>query len=489
MALTPINIPVQSEQGRDGAINPARLINCFAETAGAGAKARVIVTACDGYASFGTAAAGQVRGAINLDDDALYVVTGTTLQSVATGGGVTSLASLATSGWAYMARNRRGSDGLGGNPQVAVVTSDGLFRVIEAGVVSTPTLDSEIPSSLFNSVCALDGYFVITLSNGEFYITAIDSGTDIDALDFASAQSNPDGLTRGVVRGRELCLFGPRSCEFWQNTGATDFPFERSQAVEFGAYCPAGVVPTLATIDAALTDTVIWPASNRDGAFVGVMMLAGYDARRISTGEVDRLIRAEAAPADTVSAFAYTNGDGATFYCIRGSTWAYEYNLRTGLWHERQTDGGRWAIGNATEFAGKTILMHATSGALYQRSRTQTPGSASAVTFRHSVDHGDTWTTLRSTTIGTSVARTARARFNRLGWMPEDGAIFEVAITNAIVEGAALQPMTMVVPAVHAWPNRTRVHAAFVDFVPGGSASSRVKSILGLAVDVKGLAA
>src|SRR5690606_3395515 len=112
-------------------------------------------------------------------------------------------------------------------PQVAIVpSSGGRYYILESNSLSEPSLSSDIPKSLFNSVCAIDGFFVITLSNGEWYISSID-GESIDDLDFSTATTNPDGLTRGVVRGRDLCLMGPRSTEFYSNTGASDFPFER----------------------------------------------------------------------------------------------------------------------------------------------------------------------------------------------------------------------------------------------------------------------
>lgn len=472
-----ITVPLaaQADQARDTALNPTQLVNCYAEQIGTEGFA---VVACDGFAAWATpsgGAAGQIRGMLNLNDTYLYYVSGTRLQYATTGAGVVHLAELATSGHAYMARNRRGADGVG-DPQVAVVTSDALFRIIEDNIVSTPSLDAEIPSTLFNSVCHIDGYFVITMSNGEFYITAIDDGTDIDVLDFSSAQANPDGLTRGLVRGRELVLMGPRSTEFWANTGATDFPFERAHAEGYGVYCPAAAVPMVARVDGGMADTIIWPASNSDGAFVGVCMMSGYEARPISTSEVDRAIRADAAPED-IRGFQYTRGDGTTFYCVVGTSFAYEYNIRTGFWHKRTSSGSRWQVSDAAQFNGSTIFGDYDSAALYQRSESITPGSASTVTMRHSNDHGDTWSTARSATIGTSSQRTSRARFNRLGLSGEDGKVFELVVTNSVYEAGTANDMTIITPPVSTYPNRLIVDAFYVDFIPGGSLATRPKGI------------
>lgn len=491
MGIQPLVLGSQSNIGRDPAISAASLTNCYVEVAGDGAKMQFPIVASDGFAAWATmtgGAAGVIRGMLNLNETTLYVVTGTRLQSVTTSAGVTHLAELATSGIAYMARNRRGDDGTG-YPQVGIVTSDGLFRIIENNVVSTPSLDPDLPSSLFNSICHLDGYFVITLSNGEFYISSIDAGSDVDVLDFASAQSNPDGLSRGLVRGRELVLMGPRSTEFWQNTGATDFPFERAQAVDIGIYAPASAVSVVAVVDSQVTDSICWASSNNQGDYIGVMMLGGYDARKISTSEVDRAIRGESNAAN-VRAFQYARDDGTAFYVITGTAFTYEFNLRTQLWHQRKSSGlDKWKVTDAAQFGGYTVFGDYSAASLYRRNATQTPASASSLTMRQSKDHGDSWTTARSASIGIAGQRKKRVKFTRLGSSAEDGTVFELAITNAVIEAGTGNSMTVVTPAVHTYPGKVQIDALYVDTIPGGSLASRPKALLGGAVNIQGLVA
>lgn len=480
MPLSPISLGNRSNQARES--GAARLINCYAEDIGPEGKIQLPIYACDGFNSFATlpgVAAGVTRGMLNLDDTTLYVVTGTRLQRVDTAGAVTHMQELATSGYAYFARNRKTP-----NAQVALVTSDGLFRVIENNSVSTPSVPADIPSELFNSCCAIDGYIVITLSNGEFQITAIDEATSLDALEFATAQSNPDGLTRAVVRGGELVLAGPRSIEFWNNTGAADFPFERVQAVRIGLYAPASMVPVVATIEGSV-DTVAFAASNVDGAYIGVMLLGGYEGRKISPPALDRLIEAVANPA-TIRGFQYTTR-GATFYCITdGATFSWEYNCRTGFWHERTSSGlAFWRVVAAEQFNGAPIFGDYTSALLYRASTSITPGSASNVTLRHSDNAGTTWTTARSKTIGGTGSEKTRAKFLRLGQSKEDGRVFEIAVTNAVVEAGTGNSMTIVPPTVHTWPNPMRFYQLYVDTVPGVSLTSSSKGVTGLAVDAE----
>lgn len=483
MPYQEITLGVRSNPGRDSAISPARMINCYAEDAGQEGKIKFPLVACDGFTSFATlpgGAAGVTRGLFNFDDTTLYVVTGTRLQRVDTSGVVTQMQELATSGYAYFARNRREP-----NAQIGLVTSDGLFRIIENNVVSTPSIDADVGASLFNSICSIDGYFIFTKSNGEFYISEIDDGTNIDELEFSQTQANPDGLTRGIIRGRDVCLFGPRSIEFWQNTGQADFPFERTTSCNTGLFAPASAVQVSAVVDGGEQgDTVAFVGANADGALVGVMLLTGYSARKISPSGLDRALRDEPVKS-SIRGFAYA-AQGTTFYCVTGTTFSWEYNCNTGLWHERQSSGlSIWRVADACTFNGNTIFGDYSAAALYRRSASITPASPSNISLRHSNDHGTTWSTARSKSIGTSGQRTKRVKFLRLGQSKEDGKVLELSISNAVVEAGTGVPMTVIPPAVQAWPNPIAVHTLYVDTVPGTSLTSGVKGLTSLGVDLE----
>ncbi len=60
---------------------------------------------------------------------------------------------------------------------------------------------------------------------GKFYWTAA-LGTTFDALDFATAESAPDGLLDALFIDDGLILFGNETVEFWPNTADADLPFQ-----------------------------------------------------------------------------------------------------------------------------------------------------------------------------------------------------------------------------------------------------------------------
>lgn len=471
--LKPIAMAARSNPDRDS--GAARLINCYAEGAGEEGKVAAPVYACDGFNAFSTltgTGAGVVRGMINLDDTALYVVTGQRINSVSTSGTATDLGALSTSGIAYMARNRKAP-----NAQVGIVTSDGLFRIIEGGAVSTPTLAGSIPT--FNSICALDGYFIMTAANGEWFITSIDEGSTIDELDFAKASSSPDGASRGIVRGRDVLICGPRSTEFYQNTGAADFPFERTTSTNIGVYAPASMVNLAAGIDGNTVDTVAWAATNADGAFSGVMLLDGYQGKKISPPRLDRLIRAYATPA-AIRGFTYT-ASGHTFYCITGFGATWEYNATTGQWHERKsTSLDYWRVTDACYFNGSTIFGDASSAALYRSAAEITPLGASSVALRHSRDLGSSWISRTAKSIGGAAAPTEGVAWNRMGQSKKDGITIELTMSNALVEAGVATSAIMVAPTLHAGTRRVRLHRLEVDVTSGASETTKAKGFRGM---------
>lgn len=483
MAVQQVNLGFRSNPDRGNDDGAARLVNCYAEDMGPDAKQRFPIYACDGYSSFSTltgSGAGVCKGFVNFDDATLYVVTGTRINRVNTAGTATDMGAFATSGYAYWARNSAAT------PNIMLVTSDALIRTITSNTVSTPSLDASIPTTEFNSVCSLDGYFIITCSGGDFYITGID-GVTVDALDFAAASTNTDSLLRGIRRGPELVLLGARSTEFWRNTGNVDFPFERVHATNFGCYAAPSAVTVSAVVGESAVDAVIYAGTNTDGASIGVILVAGYEARKISPPGLDRDIRNEPT-LSSIRAFIHTRHE-TTFYCITGSSFSWEYNLRTGFWHERTSSGlSIWNIVDAVQFNAKTIYASYNAATLFQASSTLTPASASEVTVRQSLNGGTTWHTTRTKAIGGSGSERTRLRFNRLGIAREDGRVLEFKMTNAVIENSVANSITVVPPAIHAYPARTVCNAAFVDVTSGASLTNKAKGFLNLAVDIDGLA-
>lgn len=481
MDFTPIALGTGSNPGRDKQAGDARLINCYVEGAGQEGVAQFPLYACEGFEIFKTLATsgtGAPRAMLALSDSALYVVSGTRLVKLAADATETAITGTLTgSGLVTMARNRKEP-----NAQIGIALANGASAQLwfcENDTLTQFNL-ATLASTNLVSISALDGYFCLLFDNGEFFVSAIDAAT-IDALDFAKAESSPDAGVISKVRGRELVLFGTSSTEWWQNTGAADFPFERVSSSGFGCYAAGSAVNVLHVGDSATIDTIAFCATNDQGSYAGVCLLDGYGARKISTTAVDRMIEAET-DKTAIRALTYSI-NGHTFYVISTSTATQSYDLASGQWHERKSSGlDFWRIRTAVSFGTKVLIGDYTSAKVYRMAGSIYSATASTLTLKHSNSNGDAWNATRTANIGTSSERTKAVKFMRLGQSREDGKLFRIEISNAVSEDGTGVEMVVQPPTVTAWPKRVRFYGARVNLIAGSSQNATPKGIMGFAV-------
>lgn len=346
MPILPIALSNKSNPARFQQGGSARLINCFVEQIGEEGKVPWAVYACDGLQGF--AALGGSNGGIRAKivvNNVLYCVAGTGFWSVTTSGVVTLLGSMniSTTAPVYIARNRRSV------PDIAIVCDGLMFNYRAPTFAQVTDVDLLAPTSLG----FVDGYFLISTANNTWQVGALDDGTAWDGLDVARADANPDAVVRVSALQRDAVIFGEVSTEFWRNTGAADFAFERVTAIDIGCLAPNSVE----TVD----QTLAWVANDRT-----VRMLAGYEGRRISTHAVERAIEDLEDRANQISATSWVK-DGHTFYKLTSPDWTWVYDTVTGNWHERQSYGQvNWKISTVTAFGDRLIAGSADEGLLYE---------------------------------------------------------------------------------------------------------------------------
>jgi len=180
-----------------------------------------------------------------------------------------------------------------------------------------------------NNVDEMDGYFILSEPNtDQFYITAIDDGTVLDALDFSSADASPDIIVAHVVFHHQLWIFGEKSTEIWVNSGATDFPFTRytSYPIDIGCVSPHGFC--------IAADTLFFVGKTERGTAV-VYMVQGNQPTPISNTAIEELLLGST-DLSKVEMFAY-QPKGHEHVCITapGMKTMLVYDAREKLWHER----------------------------------------------------------------------------------------------------------------------------------------------------------
>lgn len=214
------------------------------------------------------------------------------------------------------------------------------------------------------NVYFVDGYFVFNkIDTGQFQITAL-YGSDIDGLDFATAEGSPDPLVSLIVDHREVWLLGTESTEVWINVGNPDFPFQRIQ----GAFLEVGCAAQFSV--AKMDNSIFWLAQDERG--VGTVQRAvGYSPARVSNHAVETAVGTYSRIDDAV-AYTYTQ-DGHSFYVLSfptaGATWVFDAS--TNLWHERAYRDpatgqlGRHRSNCQMNFAGLTLVGDWETGNVY----------------------------------------------------------------------------------------------------------------------------
>lgn len=76
-------------------------------------------------------------------------------------------------------------------------------------------------------VVFIDGYFVFSTDSKNFFVSALNDGLSYNALDFGSAEADPDNIKGLHVHRNQLFVFGSQTCEVFRNIGGFGFPFQR----------------------------------------------------------------------------------------------------------------------------------------------------------------------------------------------------------------------------------------------------------------------
>lgn len=283
--------------------------NLYVEVQQDSAKSRLALFPTPGLVTFVNFGAYPSRG-IYKKGDFLYVVNRNVLWRVSNDGSMTNVGTLLTTAGRV--------DITDNGTQIIIVDGTNGYIYNTNTLVFAQITSPNWPGA--GTVTFLNGYFIVTKPDtGQFYISALYDGLTWAALDFATAESNPDILVRVLADNGQLVLFGPETTEFWGDSGALDFPFARvgASAIEWGLAARWTLCKFM--------DSLIFLRRNRLGA-VQVCTLSGYNATPVSTPEMDYVFSKYAATSDATG-FAYMVS-GHPFFQINfptpGESWLYD---------------------------------------------------------------------------------------------------------------------------------------------------------------------
>lgn len=351
-----MNTPILGSAYVARSVNAAdnRLINLFPEAIPEGGKEAGFLNRAPGLKFQQTIGTGPVRAlwSNQTHGSDFFVVSGTEFYKVSSLTGTPVLLGAVTgTGPVSIADN---------GIQLFLACNPDAFIYDEALNTFYKVTDADFPGAV--TVGFLDGYFIFNEPDSQkFWITQA-YGTDINALDFASAEGAPDLLEGLIVDHREVWLFGTNSVEVWYNSGNTTFPIERIQGAfnEIGCASAASITK--------MDNGLFWLGTDARGQGI-VYRANGYTGTRISTHAIEYAI----AQYDVISdAVAYTyQQEGHSFYVLTfptaNATWVYDVSSQ--MWHERASFAngafGRHRGNCQCNFEGNTIIGDFENGNIY----------------------------------------------------------------------------------------------------------------------------
>jgi hypothetical protein len=332
-----------------------RMVNMFPEAIPEGGKMPAYLQRAPGLKFLQTVGTGPIRGlwAHQTNGSDFYVVSGNE---------VYKLSSTSATPQLLGAVNGTGPVSIADNgTQIFFACNPDAFIYNETLGTFAQVTDPDFPGVV--TVAYLDGYFVFNQPNSQLlWVTQLLDGTQVDPLDFSSAEGSPDGIVAVIADHRELWVFGTDSTEVWYDAGLAGFPLTRIQ----GAFNEIGCVAAYSV--AKLDNSLFWLGTDARGQGI-VYRANGYTGARVSTHAVEWQIQQYATMSDAV-AYTYQQ-DGHAFYVLNfptaNTTWVFD--VATQVWHERAgLTGGvftRQRANNQCNFGGTIVVGDFENANLY----------------------------------------------------------------------------------------------------------------------------
>ena len=279
---------------------------------------------------FGTPGLTQVASASNLDNcrgahemnGVPYFVIGGHLYSMASDYTLTQIDAIAGTGRVSMADN--GTQMLvlvpGGNGYIYNHSTDTFAKITDADFTANGNPQQ---------VVYIDGYFCLTTDSKKFIVSALNDGLSYNALDFGTAESDPDEIVAPIVFKNQLFIGGSQTIEAFQNIGGADFPFQRT-----GLFLSKGISSPFSIQSIQDTFVFVGAGANESPA---IWALNGNSVAKISTTAIDKEL-SELTEAQIADIFSWAYAEkGAYFvgFALPGTTLVYDTISKR--WHERKS--------------------------------------------------------------------------------------------------------------------------------------------------------
>lgn len=300
-------------------------------------------------------------------------------------------------------------------------------------------------------------FFALRSGTGQWYFSAVEDGRTWDALDFATAENEPDQLLDLVFLDGVLILAGTNSIEFWGATGDADLPYSPIQQRVF----EQGIIATgcIQVVD----NTFFWVGRDK----------ITYRNGDVPQAVADDGIVEKAAASDTFRLYVLED-ERHKFLCQRHDANTMAYDVTTQQWCELRSYGrdnfraganfgddetGKiWSFSGYDEGPMERLFM---AGSVLEQAVQidnlrmvcevgTTPNltgdyAEPVIEMGYSDDAGNTWSEYEAESIGAQGQYRQRVEWRALGMFDDPGVLFRFRITDPVsfrVSGVGLNEAT-----------------------------------------------
>lgn len=363
MPRVALPIPLGFYQSESKPLSSQRCINWIPTVPEGEALNNRALMQSSGIVEFSSTGFGVCRGAWVMKKVPYFVV-GNSLISLSESGVVTNHGTISGTVRVSMADN--------GISLVIVVPGGDAFVFNNSDNSLTQITDPDFQTS--DSVTFYRGFFVFTTTDGkQLFVSNLNAPLSFDALDFGSAEGDPDRIVTQIVDHDELSIIGSKTTEVFRNVGGADFPLQiiPGAFTEKGAHSKYGVVKfdnTYLFIGGGKNElTGIWRQSSSSSAV------------KISTDAIDNVIQ-DFTEDEIASAFTMTFSKKGQFFAIfsfnssriPGKTFVYNGTASAlagfSVWFEFQSGitDAPWRVNAIVKAYGKLLCGDAIDGRIGQ---------------------------------------------------------------------------------------------------------------------------
>lgn len=372
--------------------NAQERLNLYVEARLDSDKTRMALYQTPGNSTFVALGGFPARGCYSVGNY-VYIAQRFSLIRIDSSGATEVIGTLATeSGFVSMVDNGTQLFMVDGSNGYCYVFATGEFATISGGAIVSNGAHNGLSTAagfpaVATTVTFQGSYFIVSSASGQFFICGSYDGFTWAALNFATAETNPDALVTVLADHGEVVLFGEQTTEFWGNAGALSFPFALIQgsALEWGLAAREAV--------AKLDNSLMFLGRNRQGR-VQVMQIIGHNAIRVSTHELEAKFEDYPTVGDA-TALAYMLDGHPMFqlnFTAGGESWLYDAAssalLGMPIWSRVQSAQlGRHRMERVVPYLGRLIGTDYSNGNIYTIDHNDVLDGGEAITSRLRTRH------------------------------------------------------------------------------------------------------